>query len=216
MANNHEKLWLQQRLNKAAIEKAKEAILATGRALPCKVESISGSIVTVSFELDTSPWVLPKITIPKAESNWVRMATQVGDTGFTVPADVYIGHISGLGESSSSILSKPANLSSLVFVPVSNSNSPSPNNNASVVQGPDGFIGQTTQGTASSVVTNQSGTTVTFGSTVLSIDATSITMTAGGKTIKLDSSGFTIEGKEFFSHQHSGVTSGSSNSGGVV
>src|SRR6185437_12230915 len=75
-----------------------------------------------AFEV-TSSITLPNITIPKAESNWIRMPTQVGDKGWTVPADAYLGAISGLGGGTPT-LSRPHNLAALVFVPVSNKNDP--------------------------------------------------------------------------------------------
>src|ERR1700740_3746370 len=119
MAENYGKLWLQKTSNQLAITRAQQAIRRLGRALPCRVVAVSGSIVTVAFEVNAAPWTLPNITIPKAESNWVRMPTQVGDKGYTAPADAYLGGISGLGGGVAT-LTQPGNLTALVFTPVSN------------------------------------------------------------------------------------------------
>jgi hypothetical protein len=181
MADNFSKLWLQKSQNQLAINRAAQEIQKQGRALPCRVTSVTGSIVTVEFEMDTSPWTLPPVTIPKAESNWVRMPTQVGDFGYTAPADVYLGGISGLGKGIARFIRR-GNLSNLVFTPVSNANSPPIDPNAAQVQGPNGAIIRTTTGTTSSVVTDQNGTTITFGTTTFVLNATGITLTVGGET----------------------------------
>lgn len=199
MPSQFSKLWIQRGQNQTAIQRAAQAIEGLGRALPCRVVSVSGAIVTVAFEVQPSPWPLPQITIPKAESPWIRMPTQVGDYGVTMPADAYLGGISGLGGGVADIAS-PANLSALVFVPVSNAGSPPVDQNAAQVQGPNGAIIQTTTGTTSSIVVNSSG----------------ITLTYGGKVVTLNASGFTIDGILFDSHVHGGVSPGGSNTTGPV
>ena len=230
MSNHYSKLWAQKRINQAAIQRANEAIHSTGRGLPCKVVSVSGAMVTVSFLVDQSKFALPSITIPKAESNWLRNPTQVGDTGITVPSDVYIGIVSGTTTTAPEINVRPPNLAALVFLPVSNKNSPPPNQNAATVQGPDGAIIQTTTGTASSVITNTSGTTVNFGgntltvnasgingtvgSSALTITSSTITLSAAGQTFELSSAGVVINGLNFGTHYHTGVTTGSGDTGG--
>lgn len=213
MADNFAKLWLQKQLNQGSIRRASEAIQSTGRALPCKVTAVDGSIVTVSFQVNSAPWTLPPVTIPKAESNWIRMPTQVGDFGWTVPADCYLGGVSGLGGGTAD-LAQPGNLSALVFVPISNQNSPPIDQDAAQIEGPNGAILRTTTGTTSSVVTDQSGTTITFGTTVLSITTAGIIMTVGDKTYTFNATDATIDGIAFGTHYHTGVTTGTGNTGG--
>jgi hypothetical protein len=217
MAENYAKLWVQKSANQLAINRAQQAILNLGRALPCRVVAVSGAIVTVAFEVNAAPFNLPQITIPKAESNWIRMPTQVGDFGMTMPSDAYLGGVSGLGGGVAT-LSRPGNLSALVFVPVSNKNSPPIDQNAAQVQGPNGAIIRATSGTPSSVVTNTSGTTVTYGSntvvvnanetalnygsTSLVLNSSGITMTFGGQTIVFNGSGLSINGALYENHTH--------------
>lgn len=233
MADNYLKLWVQKTTNKAAINRAKQVIQSMGRALPCRVVSVNGSIVTVAFEVNASPLTLPNITIPKAESPWIRMPTQVGDKGYTVPSDVYLGGISGLG-SGTATLAPVGNLSALVFVPVSNKASSPVDQNAAQIQGPNGAIIQTTQGTTSKIVTDANGTTVTYGSNTITINSSEIVLTAGGSSITINSSGIafhgavtgdstavftgdvTGSGTSLHTHVHSGVQSGTSNSGPPV
>lgn len=192
MANNHDKLWVQTRSNQLAIQRAREAIHQLGRALPCRVVAVNGAMVTVAFEVDSTPWTLPQITIPKTESNWIRMPTQVGDLGITKPADVYIGNVSGVTTTIPSINVKPGNLSALVFEPVSNANSPPQDQDAAICQGPNGFVGQTTTGTSSSVTTDTTGTTVDFGGNTIKLDGTSANVTFGANTLVVDTSAITL------------------------
>lgn len=217
MSENYAKLWVQKSANQLAINRAQQAIQNLGRALPCRVVKVSGSIVTVAFEVNAAPFTLPNITIPKSESNWIREPTQVGDFGRTVPADAYLGGVSGLGGGVAT-LTRPGNLSALVFEPISNKNSPPIDPNASQVQGPNGAIIRTTTGTTSEIVTNTSGTTVTFGSntvvvnatetalnygtTSLVLNASGITMTFGGSTIIFNGSGLSINGALYENHTH--------------
>ena len=233
MADNYLKLWVQKTTNKAAINRAKSVMQSMGRALPCRVVAVNGSIVTVAFEVNAAPLTLPNITIPKAESSWIRMPTQVGDKGFTVPADVYLGGVSGLG-SGTATLAPVGNLAALVFVPVSNKESPPVDQNAAQVQGPNGAIIQTTQGTTSKIVTDQNGTTITYGSNSIVINSSEIVLTAGGSSITINSSGISIQGAvtgnstaaftgdvtgqgtSLHTHVHSGVQAGTSNSGPPV
>lgn len=216
MPNQHNKLWAQKSVNQLARQRAKEAIHQLGHALPCRVVAVKGSQVTVAFEVDSAPWALPQITIPKAESPWIRMPTQIGDTGITIPADTYIANIVGTSTALPKIGVTPGNLSALVFVPVSKSTSPPQDQNAAIVQGPNGFIGKTTAGTASSVITDTNGTTITFGSTSLRIDASGVTITAGGVSYTFTPSAATFNGINFNTHVHGGVTSGTSNTTGPI
>lgn len=201
MAGDYNKLWLQRSQNEMAINRAKQTINRLGRALPCRVVKVNGSIVTVAFELDSAPWTLPQITIPKAESNWTRMPTQVGDKGVTMPADAYLGGVSGMGGGTAS-LARRGNLSTLVFMPVSNKNEPPIDPNAAQVQGPNGAIIRNTQGEETRETLDQNGYRVERGSNSIVMDGSSITLTVGGKVVKLDSSGLTIDGILFDTHTH--------------
>ncbi|KWF29914.1 hypothetical protein [Burkholderia pseudomultivorans] len=201
MADNYSKLPLQRSLNRVAIARAAQAIEDTGNALPCRVTKVSGAIVTVEFELQGT-WTLPPVTIPKAESRWIRMPTQVGDKGVTMPADAYLGGISGLGGGTADFRRR-GNLTALVFVPVSNAGSPPDDPNAAQVCGPNGMIARTTQGaTPSSCIVNQNGVSMTYGDALLSLTAAGIVMSFGGHTITLDASGLSIDGNSYADHTH--------------
>jgi len=184
MGNNYLKNWLQKTQNQQAISRAMQIMQTKGYAFPCRVVSVSGSIVTVAFEIQDDTLTLPQVTIPKAESQWIRSPTQVGEFGITVPADAYLGGISGLGGGTAN-MTRRGNLSSLVYVPCGSKNFPHVDQNAAYIAGPQGAVIQTQDGT-SSIVVNESG----------------ITMTFGGKVVTLNGSGFTIDGILFDTHKH--------------
>lgn len=240
MADNYAKLWLQNSLGQLAIKKARQQIENTGNCLPCRVTAVNGSIVTVEFEVQ-SEWTLPPVTIPKAESPWIRNPTQVGDKGITLPADVYLGGISGLGGGTADF-SQVGNLSALVFVPVSNSGSPPIDQNAAQIQGPNGAIVRTTTGTTSEIVTDQSGTKITYGSVTVVINSSGVKITGpqiefsgniilNGPITQTTSTGgtaasiigpltvtndVTAEGTSLHNHVHGGVQPGSGDTGPPV
>lgn len=139
MADNSRKTPLGDSMNRWATAKAGDAIQKLGKALPAIVLGVSGSIVTVGFQV-SSVYTLSNVTVPIAGPEYARPPTQVGDRGVVFPADVYIGGVSGLGGGTAS-LTAPANLTALVFFPIGNVNfSPTDNPNAYLIYGPDGVI----------------------------------------------------------------------------
>jgi hypothetical protein len=120
---------------------------------------VAGSIVTVKFELTTS-FTLPQVTVPAAVFEYVRIPIQIGDKGIVIPASVRLGYISGLGGGTPPELVTPANLSSLLFMPVSSKNwSASEDPNKLVLYGPSGAILRTLD-KASEVTVSSTGTAI--------------------------------------------------------
>jgi len=203
-------------LQRTAEKMVRYAMERMGKSLPCHVVAVTGQIVTVAFDLPQgAPWVLPNITLPKAEGPWGNSPTQIGDVGITIPSDVYLGAVSGLGGNYSGYR-PPGNLESLVWIPIAQKSTSISNQNAYLIQGPDGWILQTTQGTNCTIIGNQNEIDLTYGSSNITINGSSISMTAGGQTVTLDSNGLNINGIMFNTHIHSGVTSGTDDSGGPV
>lgn len=149
--SNDTKLWLQRDIQTLAKAAALEAIQSQGGlALPCQVIALNPnnpatgtplgySFVQVQFEVNvpyTKPdgtmgtYTLPPLILPKAESQWVRSPTQVGDMGMTQALDTSHGGVSGMSAGVADTGTDYGNLSTLVFVPVGNANfaaSPDPN-----------------------------------------------------------------------------------------
>ena len=139
MASNAQKTPFAPYQNLFAQRKVKEAIQRLGKALPCHVVAVSGSIVTVAFDVD-SPFTLPQVTMPMFGPEWIRYPTQVGDRGITISADTYIGGPSGLGGGTADLTLR-ANLSMLVWLPIASKNwTPTDDVNAVVIYGPNGGI----------------------------------------------------------------------------
>jgi hypothetical protein len=189
---NDDKLWIQENLSALAHSRAVAAIQSTGRALPCQVTAVDGSIVTVTFEV-VGPWTLPDLTLPKAESQWLRTPTQVGDFGMTMPADTFLGGISGLGTGVADLGVEYGNLSTLVFMPVAaTSFRPAPDPDQAWVNGPAGAVLSDTAQTASVTVSDSL-----------------VTIVAGGQTWTFSAAGLTMStGVVAETHLHGGVTTG--------
>ena len=183
-ADSH-RLWLQDTVNRAAIRRAQERIQSTGRALPCVVQSVSGQIVTVTFDVISDTWTLPPVTIPIVTSLYDWIPVQVGDKGITFPSDVIIAGLSGLGNAPSVFGQNPGNLSALVFVPVSNAAWTAPGGDANKrnIEGPNGVFLQSIGGAVSGLLDVNNGITFKFGSNTIVIDSTGITITAGTITL---------------------------------
>ena len=150
-SDNFAHLWVQSNLNAIATNRALQAIQARGASLPCQVTVVTGSLVTVKFLVtipftnpatgETSSYSLSPVQMPKAESEWIRMPTQVGDYGMTVPADTFLGGISGIGNGIADLSIDYGNLTTLVFVPVgSTAFQASPDGNKAWIYGPSGAI----------------------------------------------------------------------------
>lgn len=226
MRDDGAQLWLQDTMNQLAVKQAAEAIGRTGMALPCQVTAVRGSIVTVAFQV-TSPWALPQITIPKAESAWIRSPTQVGDFGLTVPADVYLGGISGLGGGTPND-ARPGALSVLVWVPVAATSFGAVNTNAAYVSGPQGAVIQDTAGNCVAMISSD-GTITLSAKTAIVLTAPTIELngnvsqTAGGGTGTVSLVGPVNVANDvkagaisLETHMHSGVQSGGSDTGEPV
>lgn len=195
-------LWLQQKLNRNAQSQAMLAIEQTGRALPCKVTKVNGSLVTVSFEVD-SGYTLPPVQMPKAESQWMRAPTQIGDFGLTVPADTFLGGISGLGSGVATLGKQYGNLSALVWIPVAGTGFTAPPR-ASIAW-PNGPHGARLGDSASTAYID------------CNPDTGTVTIAAGGKAWTFTAAGLTMSsGVIAETHVHPGVTGGSSDTGGPI
>jgi hypothetical protein len=165
------------------------------KAVPCTVSAISGELVTVKFEIKSN-FTLPTITIPQAYSQWVRGATQVGDKGFAVPGDYFLGGQSGQGTGTASIYPR-GNLGTLVFVPITTKSFPSrPNQNATFINGPQGVILQDTAGNC-----------------VLTLTSTGVTITVGNETFTINANGFTSSIGSLVSNSSGITTTGSISTG---
>lgn len=221
MADNFDTLWLQKSLNTVALAQAQQALEALGAALPCMVTAVEGSLVTVQFQctypIDQNGQTVmvtpPAVTIPKAESQWARTPTQVGDVGITVAADTLLGGISGQGSGIPDLSKDYGNLSTLVFVPIATTFFPaSPNVNKFWGNGPAGArVGDSANGFYADFDVASGTVKLYCGSTTITLSSSGVSIAAGGKTWTFGSAGFTdSNGIVEETHVHGGVQSGSS------
>lgn len=236
-----QKTPLARSLNQVAERAAQDAIALTGKALPCKVVSAAGGIVKVAFQIQ-SAFTLPDVTMPAAGSQYMRVPLQPGDPGVAIPSDAMLAGVSGLS-SGVADLALQANLSALVFVPISNKGWFAVDGNTLVLYGPDGVLIRDMTDATKSVALTASGITLAFGANRVKVDATGIRLTGpiffdgivsgattggvvdfGSAQVKTTGAanvgsvaaagGITSAGKDVGStHEHSGVTSGGSNTG---
>jgi len=198
LVSDFDTLWLQPKLLASARNQALQAIQQTGRALPCTVVSVNGSLVTVNFEI-ASPPTLPQIIIPIAMSQWIRIPVQDGDQGITVPADTFLGGVTGQG-GIADLSVNYGNLSTLVFVPIaSTAFAAPPRANIFWGNGPHGArIGDSANATYIDC----------------DPDTGTVTIAAGGKTWTLSAAGLTMSSGIIAEvHIHGGVAGGSGTTG---
>lgn len=199
-ATNVQKVPFARSLNDAMRDRASNAVQLVGKTLPCSVtRRVSSKIVTVKFEINAAPFTLPPVTMPVFGSEYIREPIQVGCKGMAIAADAYLGQISGLG-SGTATLNQQANLSDLMFMPMGNAGLADVDLNKLVLYGQDGVIIRPT----------------VAGTPQITMTATSITLAVGSHSIVIDSTGVTIDGRLFLAHEHTGVTIGIGNTGGVV
>ena len=170
-----------------------------GQALPCHVVARSGAIVTVAFDVAAPKGItIPQTQCPILESEYVKLPIKVGDRGVTIPVMASIAPATGQGGEAAPFSILPFNLSALVFVPIGNLGWSNPDGTATIV---------TSQNGSSVVTVGDSGITMTKGSSSISITSSGVNI--NGSSVK-------INGKEFITHTHLGVTTGTGTSGGVT
>jgi hypothetical protein len=161
-ANNSQKLPLNRSLNQIAHKRALDVIARLGQALPCSVSAVNADgTLTVSCQV-SGPYTIPKLTVPKAESQWIRTPTQVGDNGVLIPSDSLLNAVSGQGGSAPNITSVIGNLSALVFLPVGSKSFPAAADpNAVLIYGPNGAVIQGNASGGCKIVVTPSGIEIT-------------------------------------------------------
>ena len=191
MSDSFLKTPLGQNLNALATKRAQDAIQLLGKALPASVVSVqkNGTIVTVKFELGAIPFTLPRVKMPVLTSEYVRLPIAIGCRGLVVPADAYLGGVSGLGGGTAD-LTPQSNLGALVFAPLGNVDFPDVVAGVLTLYGPNGVT-----------IRNASG-------------SASITINAAGRIDIQTAGGVWMNGVRVDQpHLHSGVEVGGGNSG---
>jgi len=183
--SNAQKFPFLASLANATTTRIEDHAALQGRALPCHVVSVDGAVVTVQFDILPGAIQLQEITVPVAGFEYLRFPIQKGDKGVTVPADVSLRSVSGLGTGMAD-MSLPPSLTALYFMPLGNSNWSVADPDKVTLYGPGGALIRTTDGTAS-----------------VAISSDRITFTVAGQTLELSADGLKHNGVNIgATHEH--------------
>lgn len=215
-------------MHRFADQKIADAMQMAGKVLPASVVSRSGNMVTVSFLLRDIPFMLPQVTLPLFGPQYIRYPMQPGDRGIVIPADTYLGGASGQGGGTAD-LTQPANLSALVFLPISHTEWENVDGQVLTLYGPEGVTIRDAGSKTTFLLTPESITIatpdqfkVTVGSTVLTLTNGSWSLTGQSGTLTdgqaSTSPAIMLEGWQKMltwvnSHQHSNGNDGQDTGG---
>lgn len=197
------KLPIYASLVETARKTSTRAVHMDGRSMPATVVSVSGSIVTVNFELE-SGFTLPQIAVPVFGAEYIRQPIQKGCKGVVIASDYYLGAMSGLGPGRAT-LPKRGNLSNLVFFPIGNSGWSSVDSDTLTMYGVSGVK-----------ILDKLG-----GSSYVEVEEGAITLSNGNSTVKMNGGNveitgtLIINGQQYTSHTHTNGNEGNP-TGGVI
>lgn len=162
MADNAQKTPLQTTLGRWWDEKSGTAVQLQGKAVPASVVSIrkNNTIVTVKFEIQSDVITFPQVECSVFGPQWVRYPLRPGTKGYVLPADYYMGEMSGLGDGRAQ-LEQQANLSNGVFFPVGNAAFSDADPDKIEVIGPKGVLLKAGENEASLDLDDIFGVTIT-------------------------------------------------------
>lgn len=184
--STEKKLNFAGNMNSFTENKIASASQMAGKILPGSVVSRSGNMITVQVLLRDTPYVIPYLTVPLFGPEYIRYPLQPGDKGILIPADTYIGGVSGLGGGTAT-LTTPANLSALTFLPISNTEWESVDPNVLTMYGPEGVTLRDSGSNTTFLLTPDSITIVTPNLFKITVGSTVFTLTDGSWSLTGDS-----------------------------
>lgn len=211
---------LGDNLNRFVSGKTQDISNLAGKSLPASVVAVdpTGTIVTVKIEIQSTQQ-FPQVTCPVGCSQWLRHPVQAGDKGLLVAADAYMGGMSGLGGGVATLAQLP-NLTTLVWFPVGNANFTAlrpEEQNKPLINGPQGVFLKSTGNEIEFDLDKDNGLIIKWrGQPLVALNGEGISLTLNGHGIQITNDGTFIDGVKFLTHEHSGVTPGSGNTGPVV
>lgn len=172
--SNAQKTPFAKSLHEFGDVKSQDWLSRLPQSIPATVTALMGGLVKVKIDGTWAPFNIPEILVPQSMSAWAREPTQVGDKGFVVGINYYVGGQSGLGGGNANLYPR-ANLTNSVFQPISQKGFSTVDPNAYVLNGPNGVVLRDTGGAC-----------------VLTLTPTGIVITIGANTVTIDASGVTI------------------------
>jgi hypothetical protein len=123
--------WSQKRTNVVQEQMTK--------SIPCHVVAVDKDFITVAFEPTNGIFTPPTVKIPQSMSQYAREPTQVGDRGYAVPSDYYLGGVTGDAGGKTNFYPR-GNLTAISFQPVSHTQNPDRDyNTLTHMGGPNGW-----------------------------------------------------------------------------
>lgn len=174
--STEKKLSFAGNMNNFAANKIAQAQLMAGKVLPAAVVERNGNMVVIQVLLRNVPYVVPHLTVPLFGPEYIRYPMQPGNKGILIPADTYLGGISGLGGGTAD-LTPPANLSALTFLPISNTEWESVDPNVLTMYGPEGVTLRDSGSNTTFLLTPDSITIVTPEQFKVTVGGTAFTLT---------------------------------------
>lgn len=205
MADNSLTTPIAFHLPRAIDKRANDSQQNQPQALPCTVVKVTKEFVTVKIEAQ-SPFTFPEITIPQAMSAWIRQPTQVGDKGWAVPGQYYLGGQSGDAGGTANLVPR-GNMTPLVFQHISQKSFNVRDLNAAYIAGPNGVVLEDASGACVFALT-PSGIVITIGGNTITINAAGLSVSQGTITNQGHDVGF--------AHEHTNVTPGAGLTGPPV
>ncbi|HFK4064875.1 TPA: hypothetical protein ACG1UU_002279 [Kluyvera ascorbata] len=174
--STEKKLNFAGNMNNFAANKIAQAQLMAGKVLPAAVVERNGNMVVIQVLLRNVPYVVPHLTVPLFGPEYIRYPMQPGNKGILIPADTYLGGISGLGGGTAD-LTPPANLSALTFLPISNTEWEGVDPNVLTMYGPEGVTLRDSGSNTTFLLTPDSITIVTPEQFKVTVGGTAFTLT---------------------------------------
>jgi hypothetical protein len=136
---------LQYRLNQWSNKRVNEGLEIQPKSMPCHVVKVDKDFIEVAFETQNGIFTPPTVKIPQSMSQYSREPTQVGDKGYAVPGDYYLGGVTGDAGGRTDFYPR-GNLTTLSFQPVSHKANPTRDyDQHTQTGGPNGWIVKTFQ-----------------------------------------------------------------------
>jgi hypothetical protein len=124
--------WVNKRLNTQTERQAK--------SMPCHVTKVDKDFIYVAFETQNGIFTPPTVKIPQSWSQYSREPTQVGDKGYAVPGNYYLGGVTGDAGGNTDFYPR-GNLTTLSFNGTSHKQNPTRDyDQLTHMGGPNGWI----------------------------------------------------------------------------
>ena len=130
----------QYRMNQWSAKRINDGIEREAKSIPCHVTKVDKDFIYVAFETQNGIFTPPTVKIPKSNSQYAREPTQVGDKGYAVPGNYYLGGVTGDGGGNTDFYPR-GNLTTLSFNGLSHTQNPQRDyDQLTHMGGPNGWI----------------------------------------------------------------------------